>query len=261
MALRTPQEYIASLQDGRVVYYKGERVKDVTSHPTLSVAVKHACIDYEMAEDPTHRDLAVIDDAPRRRNHQPATTIYPATATICSSAAKLIETATALGRTLVVLIKEIGTDALFALHMVARHMDDSLKTDYLPRVQAFYRHCATQDLAIAVAQTDVKGDRGRPPSQQIHPDYYVRIVDEKAGRHRGARRQNPHFGDDQFQRGDRVADAQHVRGRPRLRRGLRHPRRRPRSEDDLQPVRRAAARQLRSPHHLTAQDDRNADGV
>ena len=78
-----------------------------------------------------------------------------------------------------VLIKEIGTDALFALHMVARHMDDSLKTEYLPRVQAFYRHCATQDLAVAVAQTDVKGDRGRAPSQQAHPDYYVRIVDER----------------------------------------------------------------------------------
>ena len=27
MALRTPQEYVASLQDGRVVYYKGERGK------------------------------------------------------------------------------------------------------------------------------------------------------------------------------------------------------------------------------------------
>ena len=36
-----------------------------------------------------------------------------------------------------------------------------------------------QDLAVAVAQTDVKGDRGKPPSQQTHPDYYVRIVDER----------------------------------------------------------------------------------
>jgi 4-hydroxybutyryl-CoA dehydratase/vinylacetyl-CoA-Delta-isomerase len=92
---------------------------------------------------------------------------------------QLIETATRLGRTLVVLIKEIGTDALFALHMMARYMDDHHQTDYLPRVKKFYRYCADHDLAVAVAQTDVKGDRSLAPSAQIHPDYYVRIVDER----------------------------------------------------------------------------------
>ena len=178
MALRTPQEYVDSLQDGRVVYYKGERVKDVTSHPTLSVAVKHACIDYEMAEDPAYRDLAVIDD-PHVGETISRYYHLPRNSDDLLKRSKLIETATGLGRTLVVLIKEIGTDALFALHMVARHMDDHLKTDYLPRVQAFYRHCAVQDLAVAVAQTDVKGDRSLPPSRQTHPDYYVRIVEER----------------------------------------------------------------------------------
>ena len=62
MALRTPQEYKASLQDERVIYYKGERVKDVTTHPALRVAVQHASIDYQMAEDPQYRDLAVVRD-------------------------------------------------------------------------------------------------------------------------------------------------------------------------------------------------------
>jgi len=62
MALRTPQEYRASLQDERVIYYKGERVKDVTTHPVLGVAVQHASIDYAMAENPRYRDLAVVHD-------------------------------------------------------------------------------------------------------------------------------------------------------------------------------------------------------
>ena len=62
MALRTPQAYQASLQDERVIYYKGERVKDVTTHPVLRVAVQHASIDYQMAEDPRYRDLAVVHD-------------------------------------------------------------------------------------------------------------------------------------------------------------------------------------------------------
>ena len=62
MALRTPQAYKTSLQDERVIYYKGERVKDVTAHPVLRVAVQHASIDYEMAENPRYRDLAVVHD-------------------------------------------------------------------------------------------------------------------------------------------------------------------------------------------------------
>ena len=40
-------------------------------------------------------------------------------------------------------------------------------------------HCRDNDLAVAVAQTDVKGDRSLGPTQQDHPDYYVRIVEER----------------------------------------------------------------------------------
>jgi aromatic ring hydroxylase len=178
MGLRTPQAYKASLQDDRVIYYKGERVKDVTTHPTLRVAVEHASIDYRMAEDERYRDLAVVDDP---ETGEPISRYYhlPRHSDDLLKRSQLIETATRLGRTLVVLIKEIGTDALYALHMVARHMDDHLQTDYLRRVKVFHRYCADNDLAVAVAQTDVKGDRSLAPTAQAHPDYYVRIVEER----------------------------------------------------------------------------------
>jgi 4-hydroxybutyryl-CoA dehydratase/vinylacetyl-CoA-Delta-isomerase len=41
------------------------------------------------------------------------------------------------------------------------------------------RRCRDGDLAVAVAQTDVKGDRSRPPHAQDDDDLYVRIVDER----------------------------------------------------------------------------------
>ena len=178
MALRTPQEYRASLQDERVIYYKGERVKDVTTHPVLGVAVQHASIDYAMAENPRYRDLAVVHD-PQTGEAISRYFHLPRSSDDLLKRSQLIETATGLGRTLVVLIKEIGSDALFALHMVARRMDEALHTEYLSRVRQFYRHCAQHDLALAVAQTDVKGDRSLGPSQQTHPDYYLRIVEER----------------------------------------------------------------------------------
>ncbi|MBI2001870.1 MAG: hypothetical protein HYS69_11910, partial [candidate division NC10 bacterium] len=46
MPLRTPEQYRASLKDGRTVYYKGERVPDVTENPVIQVAIEHASIDY-----------------------------------------------------------------------------------------------------------------------------------------------------------------------------------------------------------------------
>ena len=94
-----------------------------------------------------------------------------------------------MGGTLVVLIKEIGTDALFALRLLASYMDKNMGTSYLPRVRKFHDHCRDNDLAVAVAQTDVKGDRGKGPADQAHPDYYVRVAaqDEEGITLRGAK--------------------------------------------------------------------------
>ncbi len=176
MGLRTPQQYIDSLKDNRTVYYRGEKVADVTTHPVIEKAVKHACVDYEMAEDPAYRDLAVVDEDGDQYSRYYK---LPANNDDLLKRAQLIETSTAIGKTLVPLVKEIGTDALFALHRVSRQIDTRYETEYLKRVQAFYRHCRDNDLTMSVAQTDVKGDRSQGPSGQSHPDYYTRIVERR----------------------------------------------------------------------------------
>ena len=70
MGLRTAEQYKESLRDGRTVYFRGERVHDVTTHPVIGIAVEHACIDYRMAEDAQYRGLAVVKDG--RIVHEPA---------------------------------------------------------------------------------------------------------------------------------------------------------------------------------------------
>ena len=160
MPLMSPSEYKQSLRDGRVVYYRGERVEDVTAHPVIGVAVDHAAIDYEMAEDEPELALVEGPDGPYSRYYH-----VPENADDLLKRSALIERATALGGTLVVLIKEIGTDALFALRLLASYMDKNMGTDYLPRVRKFHEHCRDNDLAVAVAQTDVKGDRGKGPGR------------------------------------------------------------------------------------------------
>lgn len=176
MGLRTPQQYIDSLKDNRTVFYRGEQVTDVTSHPVIKKAVHHACLDFEMAEDPAYRDLAVVTEGGDQYSRYFK---IPASTDDLLKRSQLIEAATALGKTLVVLVKEIGTDALFALHRVSRQVDTKYETDYYRRVEAFYRHCRDNDLAISVAQTDVKGDRSAGPLNQPNPDMYTRIVERR----------------------------------------------------------------------------------
>jgi 4-hydroxybutyryl-CoA dehydratase / vinylacetyl-CoA-Delta-isomerase len=175
MALRTAAQFLAGLRDTREVYYRGERVPNVVDHPELGVAARHASIDFELAENPKFHDLAVHREAPGEYS---AYYRVPRHSQDLLSRSKLIEAGTTEGATLVLLIKEIGTDALFALKRVLGRNAD---TQGLQRVEAFYRRCRDNDLAMAVAQTDVKGDRGKRPSEQSDPDMYVRVVEKRAG--------------------------------------------------------------------------------
>jgi 4-hydroxybutyryl-CoA dehydratase/vinylacetyl-CoA-Delta-isomerase len=174
MALRTVEQFLSGLRDGREVYYRGQRVPDVTEHPELGVAARHAAIDFQLAEDPEFQQLAT-----RREGNAFYSTYYhiPRCAQDLLDRSKLIETGTALGGTLVLLIKEIGTDALFALmRLLAR----AGETQGLERVLNLYRRYRDGDLALAVAQTDAKGDRSKRPSEQADPDLNLRVVEKRS---------------------------------------------------------------------------------
>jgi 4-hydroxybutyryl-CoA dehydratase/vinylacetyl-CoA-Delta-isomerase len=173
MPLRTADQYRKAVTaDGRSLYYRGRPIEDLRDEPDLLIALDHAAIDYEIAEDPAHRDLAVVTD-PDSGEEYSAYYRVPRSAADLRARSALIDLCTRHGGTLVTLIKEIGSDALFAL---SRHLDG----EELDRASAFLHHCRDGDLAVAVAQTDVKGDRSLAPHQQDEPDSYVHVVDEQA---------------------------------------------------------------------------------
>ena len=177
MGLRSPEQYVDSLRDDRTVYFSGSRISDVTTHPVIARAIRHASVDFSLAEDPEVRSLAVVDGSDPFSRYF----LEPRSNGDLADRARLIETATARCHTLVPLIKEIGTDALFALRRIARQLDARLGTDARStRVAAYLAHCRDNDLAMSVAQTDVKGDRSLGPSAQVDPDSYLRIVERRS---------------------------------------------------------------------------------
>jgi 4-hydroxybutyryl-CoA dehydratase/vinylacetyl-CoA-Delta-isomerase len=177
MATRSKEAYIKSLQDGRTVYYKGQRVTDVTSHALLKTAVEHAALEYELSEDAQHREPLTYT-LPGTQERFSRYFKIPENAEDLLRRRDIIDLGTRVGGTFFLIIKEIGTDCLFALHLISKRVDDTHGTNYHERVMRYYEYCRDNDLAMAVAQTDVKGDRSLHPHQQEHPDYYVRIVDE-----------------------------------------------------------------------------------
>ena len=168
--MRDGREYIAGLRDAREVWYRGERVEDVVEHDALGKGVRHCAADFDLAFDPSTRDLFVSTDEDGREY----STFWhlPRGPADLRRRSRLIETSTRHGQTLVALVREIGSDALFALQRVLHD-----RAPYAANVRSFYERCRDQDLAVAVAQTDVKGDRSQRPAQQADPDAYVRIVD------------------------------------------------------------------------------------
>jgi aromatic ring hydroxylase len=177
MGLRTPEAYLEGLRDGRVVFYRGERVDDVTNHPALSRGALHTAIDFRLAEDAGYQDLVLAKDSETGRTIS-RYYVIPRTSQDLLQRRLLIETVTREARAVVPLVKEIGTDALFALMIVSADLGDA-GADYARRVRAFYEWCRNEDLTLAVAQTDVKGDRSLRPHQQPNPDAYVRVVEER----------------------------------------------------------------------------------
>ncbi len=177
MALRTKAEYVESLRDGREVYMFGERVEDVTKHPVLKKGMDHIGIEFELAFKPEFKDLATVP-SPDTGNLMYRLYKFCRNTDDLLKRSQLIRLATAQNDGVSTASKAIGTDGLNALYIAGWETDQALGTNYSERIQKFRSFCQENDLSLAGAVTDVKGDRRLRPGQQGHPDYYVHVVDK-----------------------------------------------------------------------------------
>ncbi|MGB4188591.1 MAG: 4-hydroxyphenylacetate 3-hydroxylase N-terminal domain-containing protein [Syntrophales bacterium] len=73
----------------------------------------------------------------------------------------------------------MGHDAISALAICTKEIDDAKGTDYHQRFINYMREYHHKDVNGCCAQTDSKGDRMKRPSEQPNPDAYVHIVEER----------------------------------------------------------------------------------
>jgi len=179
MPIRTPEQYLESLRDGRAVYLNGEKVEDATKNPILMICAKTCAMEYVLIQDPRYQSLMTVKN---EEGDLISRCFVPAkTAEDLLTRREVIKLGCRVCYGKPAAAKFTGIDALNAVTVVGKRMDNRLGTNYSQRVENYRKYLQKNDCAIAAAMTDVKGDRSLRPSQQkAHKDYYVHIVDERS---------------------------------------------------------------------------------
>ena len=173
--LRTKEKYHEDLFSMRPnIYIGGECVG--RDDPRIRPGINVLDVTFDLAQDPEWKGLAtaissVTHEEINRWAH------LPQNSQDLFKKQKLIR----LGarRTGGCIQRCMGHDAINALAICTREMDDANGTDYHKRFLDYLKLYHEKDLDGCCAQTDSKGDRMKRPSEQEDPDAYLHIVEER----------------------------------------------------------------------------------
>jgi 4-hydroxybutyryl-CoA dehydratase/vinylacetyl-CoA-Delta-isomerase len=164
MPLKTPQQYIESLRDGRVTYWDGERIDDITTHPRFQVPIAMTAKDYDY-NDPEYQSIRRYKAEDGGFAHR----IYQ----IPHNEKDLAERIEMMGNS---AISTLTTGVFMALMSVKDQVAE-VNPQYAANIERMYKYARDNDLRAAEVITDPKGDRKRRAHEQDDPDLYVRIVE------------------------------------------------------------------------------------
>jgi len=174
--MRKPEEFYSDLKTMRKnVYIGGEKVG--RDDPRLAGSVKVMQTTFELAQNSDWEEVmtatsSLTDKRINRFTHLPQNPLD------LMQKQKMIRLSAT--RTGGCIQRCMGQDALVALSVVTKEIDDQLGTDYHKRFMTYLREYQARDWAAACAQTDSKGDRMQRPHEQDEPGAYVHIVEKKS---------------------------------------------------------------------------------
>jgi len=174
MVVRKKEDYLENLKEydkEKEVYYRGKRIRSFLENPVLKISALHTAKLFEIP------DRGYFDE-----NLNEEISKYfriPKNSQDLLSRHRLIYDHTKYCNGVFNISQAIGSDALFALMITSKMLDRKKGTEYSKRIQRYYQYVSRNDLTLALAQTDVKGNRSMRPSEQEDPDLYLRIVEIK----------------------------------------------------------------------------------
>ncbi len=178
MAVRTGEEFIAGLNDGREVWYNGKRVEDVTRFSEFEASIAALARGYDLQHHPAHRDLLTCEspefgeriarafEIPRTMEHLrlKRESFITAASPACGM----------LGRApdfLNVMLMALGVKPNFFAECSTRCAD---------AVTAYYEYVARNDLYLTHALLDPQLDKSKLRHEQSDPGTPLRVVDRNS---------------------------------------------------------------------------------
>jgi 4-hydroxybutyryl-CoA dehydratase/vinylacetyl-CoA-Delta-isomerase len=179
MKINSASNYIGSLRQLKpVIYYKGKRIKDVTTHPATAPHVRAAAMTYSLANNREFRELATATSHLTGKTISRFTHVHQNVEDLI----KKVKLLRVLGqKTGTCFQRCVGFDGINAVYSVTYEIDRKLGTSYFERFKQWLIRIQNDNRMVVGAMTDPKGDRSKGPADQPDPDQYVHIVGRRDG--------------------------------------------------------------------------------
>src|SRR5216684_4731342 len=174
MGIRTGNDYIRSLRDGRTIFVNGERVKDVTAYPAFRGVLGTLASLYDLQLE--RRDILTYQSPktgdPVATSFMVATTVAEAEARIRSEEARADHTFGLMGR-LPDFCNALVTDIATAHEYLGRR-----ERKYGENALRYCEECRENDSCLTHTLVDPQIDRSKGPADQPDPFMVLRVVRE-----------------------------------------------------------------------------------
>lgn len=174
--MKTSNDYRKRLMAMRPNVYLGGKLVG-RDHPDFEPGINTLALTYDLVDHPEYSELLTAKSHLTGETINRFTHIHQSSDDLLKKQELTRRLCLKCGRC---IQRCMGIDAMNAISVVTRDMDDALGTEYNKRFLEYLRFFQENDLVGNAAQSDVKGDRSLRPHQQADPDLYLRIVEKRS---------------------------------------------------------------------------------
>ena len=177
MTMMTGDQYVESIRKMKMnIYFQGKKVENWVDDPIIRPSLNCLKLNYDMALMPEYEDLCTTSSNLTGEKINRFSTIHQS----IDDLIKKNKLQRLMGRKTASCFQRcVISDGSNALYSTTYEIDEKYGTNYHERFKEFMKYVQTNDLIVAGALTDPKGDRSVSPTKQQDPDIYLHVVERR----------------------------------------------------------------------------------
>ncbi len=176
MPIRRGEEFLQSLRDGRRVWLQGERVEDVTTHPSLAGCARSVAGVYDLQHTPAHRELLTMPSSATEATGERVSLAYllPHSVADLTRQREMYEFLVRRAGGVAARLPQHLATVVLGLYDVRDLLGEENPT-FAQNVARYFEYCREKDLSIATIFHDPVRHRNHPESDRD----YLRVVERR----------------------------------------------------------------------------------